>query len=231
MNPFSHEAYFDLAGFPFQDLFDECETVWQALQRIEPYLHARVHSAIDANKHQYAYFSNVESISIGEGTIVEPGAYIKGPCLIGKNCHIRHGAYIRGNVIIGDSCVVGHTTELKHAILLNHAHAAHFAYVGDTIIGSYANLGAGVKCANLRLNGDEIIVSHNQNRLPTGLRKFGAIIGDFCQIGCNTVLNPGTHLGKHVHIHPSLSISGVIPEKSCIKNMNPVSIATPSLKG
>jgi len=222
MDNFSLETYFDISGFPFQDLFHECKTVWQVLQNIEPYLKKRMLGLNESENQQYAYFTNPDTISIGEGTIVEPGAYIKGPCLIGKNCHIRHGAYIRGNVIIGDNCVVGHTTELKHSILLNHAHAAHFAYVGDSIIGNYVNLGAGVKCANLRLDGGEIVVKYRDKTHQTGLRKFGAIIGDFCQVGCNVVLNPGTHLGKHVHVNPCMSIVGVIAEKSHIKNTTTV---------
>jgi NDP-sugar pyrophosphorylase family protein len=226
MDTFSAATYFDISSFPFQDLFNECKTVWEVLQNIEPYLAKRMLGLNESENQQYAYFANSDSISVGQGTIVEPGAYIKGPCLIGKNCHIRHGAYIRGNVIIGDNCVVGHATELKHSILLNHAHAAHFAYVGDTIIGNYVNLGAGVKCANLRLNGEEIIVKHKDKTYPSGLRKFGAIIGDFCQVGCNVVLNPGTHLGKHVHVHPCMSLVGVVNEKSHIKNSAAVAITS-----
>ena len=223
MTQFSPAQFFDLSGFPYKDLFDGCKTVWDVLRNIEPYLANRILGLIDADKQQYAYFVNPDKISIGEGTIIEPGAYIKGPCLIGKNCHIRQGAYIRGNVIIGDNCVVGHTTEIKHSILLNHANAAHFAYIGDSILGNYVNLGAGTKCANLRLNGEEIAVKEGDVPVQTGLRKFGAIIGDFSQVGCNAVLNPGTHLGKHVHVHPCVSVVGVIPEKSVVANaQNPV---------
>jgi NDP-sugar pyrophosphorylase family protein len=225
MKQFTISHYFDLAGFPYKDLLDGCTTVWDVLRNIEPYLAKRLLGLIDAEEQQYAYLVNPEKISIGEGTLIEPGAYIKGPCLIGKNCHIRHGAYIRGNVIIGDNCVVGHTTELKHTILLNHANAAHFAYIGDSIIGNYVNLGAGTKCANLRLNGEEISVMDDNTLVPTGLRKFGAIIGDFCQVGCNAVLNPGTHLGKHVHVYPCVSIGGVIPEKSVVKNSSVPSVS------
>jgi UDP-N-acetylglucosamine diphosphorylase / glucose-1-phosphate thymidylyltransferase / UDP-N-acetylgalactosamine diphosphorylase / glucosamine-1-phosphate N-acetyltransferase / galactosamine-1-phosphate N-acetyltransferase len=224
VEPFHPEHYFDLSSFAHKELFANCEFVWQALEKIETYLARKMLGKIDSAKQEYAYFVNPESISIGEGTIVEPGAYIKGPCIIGKHCHIRHGAYIRGNVIIGDHCVVGHATELKHAILLNHAHAAHFAYVGDSIIGNHVNLGAGTKCANLRLNGDAIIVHHGQESISTGLRKFGAIVGDHCQIGCNVVLNPGATLGKHVQSYPSLNFGGVIPEKSLVRPQTKVLI-------
>jgi NDP-sugar pyrophosphorylase family protein len=168
------------------------------------------------SKHQEcAYLVNPELISIGEGTIVEPGAYIRGPCIIGRNCHIRHAAYIRGNVLVGDRCVVGHATELKSCILLNHARAAHFAFVGDSILGNDVNLGAGVKCANLRLDETPVTVRFHNESISTGLRKLGSIIGDGCQIGCNTVLNPGTLLGKHAKCYPCINVSGVV-EEGCV---------------
>lgn len=218
MSDFGPNNYFDLSAFEHRRLFDGCASVWQALNNIESYLISYKLGSISSAIQQYAYFVNPESITIGEGTTVEPGAYIRGPCIIGKNCHIRHGAYIRGHVIVGDNCVVGHTTEIKHSILLDHAHAAHFAYLGDSIIGSYVNLGAGVKCANLKLNGEEVLVHHKGDCQKTGLRKFGAIVGDFSQIGCNTVLNPGTLLGKQVHCHPCMSVFGVVNAKSILKN-------------
>ena len=158
-----------------------------------------------------------ELIAIGEGTIVEAGAYIRGPCVIGKNCHIRHGAYIRGNVLIGDNCIVGHTTELKSAILLNHARAAHFAFVGDSILGNDVNLGAGVKCANLRLDNQPVSVPFKDSLLSTGMRKLGAIIGDEVQLGCNVVVNPGTVIGKRTKCFPSLNIGGTIPEDRLVR--------------
>ncbi len=160
---------------------------------------------------------NPEQISIGEGTIIEPGAYIRGPCIIGKNCQIRHGAYIRGNVIIGDHCVVGHATELKHSILLDHAHAAHFAFVGDSILGNGVNLGAGVRCANLRLDGAPVCVQYGEESFSTGMRKLGAVIGDEAQIGCNVVLNPGTCFGKESRCFPGLTVSGYIEGSKCLR--------------
>jgi len=217
VNTFSVEHFFDISSFSHRELFQDCVFVWQALEKLKSYLEKKTLGKIHSAKQEYAYFVNPESISIGEGTVIEPGAYIKGPCIIGAHCHIRHGAYIRGDVLIGDHCIVGHTTELKHAILLNHARAAHFAYVADSILGNDVNLGAGTKCANLRLDGEAIIVRDKQESISTGLRKFGAIVGDHCQIGCNVVLNPGTRLGKHVHSYPSLTLSGYIPERSLVK--------------
>lgn len=225
MSKFSPEHFFDLSSFEHCALFEGIAFVWQALDRLTPYLAGKSLGKKEAAKQEYAYLVNPELISIGQGTIIEPGAYIKGPCIIGKGCHIRHGAYIRGNVIIGDHAVVGHTTEVKHSILLNHAQAAHFAYLGDSIIGNHVNLGAGTKCANLRLNGEPIIVRDQQESISTGLRKFGAIIGDQSQIGCNVVLNPGSVLGKSVHAHPTLNFGGFIPEKSVVKATSKVQIS------
>ena len=224
MEKFALEKFFNLKTFAHRSLFQKSTFVWEALARIEAYLETVELGKIASERQQYAYLVNPELISIGEGTIIEPGAYIKGPCIIGRHCHIRHGAYIRGNVIIGDYCVVGHTTEVKHSILLDHAHAAHFAYIGDSIVGSYVNLGAGTKCANLRLNGEPIIVRDGHESISTGLRKFGAVIGDYSQIGCNVVMNPGTLLQQHVHSHPGLNFGGFISEKSTIKSQSTVVI-------
>jgi len=217
MQTFSPNHYFDLATFAHAKLFDGCEYVWQALQAIDRYLK----NYPWPNKHPVAfdgaYLIHPELIVIGEGTVIEPGAYIKGPCIIGKNCQIRHGAYIRGEVIVGDKCVIGHTTEIKHSIMLNNANAAHFAYLGDTIVGSHVNLGAGVKCANLRLDNQPIVIKTQEEKIATGMRKFGAIIGDYVEVGCNSVLNPGTILGKKVLAYPCLNFGGVIPEDHLVK--------------
>jgi len=217
VDTFSCEQFFDVTGFEHRALFEKCEFVWEALEKLNSYLAQCKLGNIESLHQEYAYLVNPELISIGKGTIIEPGAYIKGPCIIGKNCHIRHGAYIRGEVVIGDGCVVGHTTELKHSIFLNHAVAAHFAYIGDSILGNHTNLGAGTKCANLRLDGGAVIVHSGHESISTGMRKFGAIIGDGCQLGCNTVLNPGTLLGKGVYVYPSLNLSGYIGAKSLVK--------------
>ena len=164
-----------------------------------------------------AFLVNPELISIGKGTVVEPGAYIAGPCIIGQNCQVRNGAYIRGNVIIGDDCVVGHATEIKGSILLNRVCASHFNYVGDSILGNDVNLGAGLVCANLRLDRQKVSIHYKNQKIPTPLKKLGAIVGDGSQLGCNSVLNPGTVLGKKVFCSPCLNISGYIPGGSFIK--------------
>ena len=212
-----HKQFFSLENYSHASLFEGCQYPWEALDRLKDYLSSlelgKIEVAIPATVH----LVNAHLISIGPGTVVEPGAYIQGPCSIGKNCIIRHGAYIRGNVLIGDSCVIGHDTEVKHSIFFNGAAAAHFNYVGDSILGNGSNLGAGVKCANLRLDHQPICVATAGEKIDTGLLKLGAIIGDGAKVGCNCVLNPGTFLGKNSFCFPCLNIYGFIPEGGKVK--------------
>jgi NDP-sugar pyrophosphorylase family protein len=209
--------FFDLSSFPFADLFAKVRYPWEVLEQIEPYLKRRALGSILGQISPQAYLVNPDLISIGEGTIVEPGAYIQGPCLLGKNCVVRHGAYIRGQFIAGDQCVIGHDTEVKNAVFLQGVHAAHFAYVGDSILGNQVNLGAGTKCANVRLDRSTVKVQWEETSLSTSLRKFGAIMGDGTQIGCNAVTNPGTVMGKEVWCYACTNIGGFIPSHSTIK--------------
>lgn len=216
--------FFDLTTYSHAQLFMIEDAVWTALNRINSYLADQTLGKIESELSDNVYLVNEHLISIGKNTIIEPGAYIKGPCIIGDHCCIRHGAYIRGNVITGNHCVIGHDTEIKHSILLDYAQAAHFAYLGDTIIGNRVNLGAGMKCANLKLNHELVTISFQGERLNTGLRKFGAIIGDDSQIGCNTVTNPGTLLGKNVFCYPLVNVSGFVTSNSVVKNNQNISI-------
>lgn len=137
-----------------------------------------------------------EYIDIGQGALVEGGATIKSPTIIGDCTEVRQGAYVRGYCLTGKSCVVGHTTEVKHSIFLNDAKAGHFAYLGDSILGRNANLGAGTKFANLKFLGGNVSIRTEDGIVDTGRRKFGAILGDEAQTGCNSVTNPGTIIGK-----------------------------------
>ena len=159
-----------------------------------------------------------EDIFLGPGSVVEPGALIKGPALIGAYCEIRQGAYMRGYCLVGDRCVVGHTTEMKHAVMMDDAKAGHFAYIGDSILGNHTNLGAGTKLANLKIVDTSITLKINGKRYETGLRKFGAIIGDDSETGCNSVTNPGTLLGRRCLVWPAVSVkSGYYQERSVIR--------------
>lgn len=224
MTHLSPNAFFDLSQYKHAAIFDGCAYVWEALKHIETYLKNRV-GKIEVEIPHEAYLDKKQSISIGKGTVVEPGAYIRGPCIIGENCTIRHGAYIRGGIITGDNCVIGHDTEVKNSIFLNEAHAAHFAYVGDSILGNGINLGAGTKCANLKLRNDLILVHDGDNVISTGLRKLGAIVGDRSQLGCNSVTNPGTIIGKDVLCYPCINLGGVIPSNSIVKSTSQIVIS------
>ena len=156
-------------------------------------------------------------IYIGKGTIVEPGAMIKGPTIIGNNTEVRQGAYVRGNCLIGDRCVVGHATEVKTAVMLDGAKAGHFAYIGDSILGNEVNLGAGTKLANLKIVDVEMKLRVEGKTYKTGLRKLGAILGDHTETGCNSVTSPGTLLGKRTLVYPCINVpGGFYPTRSII---------------
>lgn len=215
--------YFSLEAFQHRSLWKEGESVWSALLSINNYLKAQ-EFLIEIEIPEGVYLQNAEKISIGKGTVIEPGVLIQGPCIIGKNCTIRHGAYIREEVIMGDGCQVGHSAEIKHSILLDRAAATHFVYAGDSILGNSVNLGAGVKCANLRFDRKEISIFFDGKKWRTGLKKLGAIIGDRTQIGCNCVLNPGCLVGKESFAHPLTSLRGVIATHSQIdaKGIRPI---------
>jgi len=157
-----------------------------------------------------------DQIQIGKGTVIEPGALIKGPCRIEDHTEVRQGAYLRGNVLIGSFCVVGHTTEMKSAVMLGESKAGHFAYIGDSILGK-VNLGAGTKCANLKIIDSEVTVRAEGANHKTGLKKFGAIMADGVETGCNTVTTPGSLLGKNVKVYPNSTVQGFVPENSILK--------------
>ena len=187
----------------WEELFGKNQP-WEALKNLETFLNKKNLGEICVEIPSGVFMKG--DISIGKGTIVEPGAWIEGPCWIGENCHIRHGAYIRGKVYVGDRSVVGHATEIKNSILLAGSRAAHFNYVGDSIVGSDANLGAGVILANVRHDHQEISVQGS----ATGMKKFGALVGDGASIGCNSVTNPGTVVLKGATSRPCSSLWGVV---------------------
>lgn len=217
MSEFAPHSFFDLSRYEHAALFEGTENVWEALLHLSSYLQKRKLGKIEGEVSPAAHLFNASQINIGKGTVVEPGAFIQGPCIIGKDCQIRHGAYIRGDVIVGDGCIVGHATEIKHSILLNEAFAPHFNYVGDSILGNRVNLGAGVVLANFRLDHTPITFHYNDEKIETHLKKFGAVVGDLAQIGCQSVLNPGTLIGKKVFCYPCLNVGGFIPALSKVK--------------
>jgi NDP-sugar pyrophosphorylase family protein len=143
---------------------------------------------------------------------------IKGPAIIGAHCEIRHNAYIRENVIIGDRCVLGNSSEIKNSVMFNGAVAPHFNYIGDSVLGHKAHLGAGVKISNFKLVPGNIMVECEGRRIDTGLRKFGAMLGDFAEIGCNAVLNPGSVIGRSSVVYSNVNWRGCLPAGHIVKN-------------
>lgn len=213
---FEASELFDLKQTEHARIFDGCLYAWEALPKIGDYLAAHLRPGLKNHCEGEAFIG--EQVSIGDGTLLEDGVMIKGPAIIGKNCKIRHNAYIRENVIIGDNCVVGNSTEIKNALLFNNAQAPHFNYVGDSILGYKAHLGAGVKISNFTLFGTNIVIELDGKPFDTGLRKFGALLGDGSEIGCNAVLSPGSIIGRESVIYPNVCWRGILPERMIVKN-------------
>lgn len=215
---FKPENFFDLSSFEHADLFEGIENIWEVLGRLHTYLlaHTPEENEIRGKVHPGAYLIG-KHILIEEQALVEPGAYIEGPCIIGRGSHVRHGAYIRSDTLAARDSLIGHATETKNAILLPESKAAHFAYIGDSILGQRVNLGAGTKLANFQLGGRVISVRINGQRYSTGRNKLGAILGDDCQLGCNSVCNPGTFLGPRSLVHALVSVSGYHPAATKLK--------------
>jgi len=213
---FAPDDLFALGDFEHRALFDGLEFAWEALPRIESYIKSAIRPGIHGRI--MANVTMIGDVSIGEGTVVEPGVFINGPTIIGKNCEVRQNAYIRGSVLVGDRCVVGHSTEVKNSVFLNASHAPHFNYVGDSILGNEANLGAGTKLSNFKITVDKTVkIKVGERIFDTGLIKFGAILGDSVQTGCNSVLNPGTVVGKRSQIYACSHVRGFIPPDTIVK--------------
>ena len=207
---------FDLAQTEHAAIFADCRFAWEALKKIKAHLAANLKPELRNQCEGRAWIG--EKVFIGEGTVVEDGVMIKGPAIIGKNCQIRHNAYLRENVIIGDGCVVGNSSELKNALLFNGSQVPHYNYVGDSILGHKAHLGAGVKISNVKLLPGNVEVEVDGVPFDTGLRKFGALLGDGAEVGCNAVLNPGSILGRGAVIYPNVFWRGILPANTIAKN-------------
>jgi UDP-N-acetylglucosamine diphosphorylase / glucose-1-phosphate thymidylyltransferase / UDP-N-acetylgalactosamine diphosphorylase / glucosamine-1-phosphate N-acetyltransferase / galactosamine-1-phosphate N-acetyltransferase len=216
------EDLFDLSQTEHAALFDGCEFAWDALKQLKSYLEA---NRRPGQHHRMIGAAHIgDQVFIGEGTVIEDGVMIKGPAIIGRNCEIRHNAYIRDHVIVGDGCVLGNSCEFKHALLFNGCQVPHFNYVGDSILGYRAHLGAGVKISNVKLVPGNVMVEHDEKRYDTGLRKFGALLGDHTDIGCNAVLNPGSIIGRGSVVYANTAWRGVLPDHSIAKLRQPVEV-------
>jgi len=220
---------FDLSQTEHATIFDGCQHAWEALAKIKAYVEANVQPALHNRCEGVAFIG--KQIFIGEGTVVEDGVMIKGPAIIGRNCQIRHNAYVREHVIVGDNCVVGNSTELKNAILLNHSVAPHFNYVGDSILGHEAHLGAGVILSNFKSFPGNITVELEGQPFDTGLRKFGALVGDRAEIACNAVLNPGSIIGRGATVYPGVNWRGILPANMIAKNKSPIEVVVKRVRG
>ncbi len=214
------EALFELARFEHRELFDGDVYVWEVLLQLEEYITgkvAKLSSSPGAHVMQGAVVG--QDVILGKNVVVEPNAYIKGPAIIGDGAEIRHGAYVRDHAVIGRNCIIGHSTEVKHSILMDGVSVSHWNYIGDSILGSDVNLGAGTKLSNKKIVKTEVTIRDlDGNRYPTGQQKLGAIIGDGTQVGCNSVLNPGTLLGKRCLVYPLVSVRGTHSHNQVIKS-------------
>lgn len=214
------DQFFDLEGEPESFFFADCDLPWQGLAKLKANMKtllaekgARVPSDLPSG------VVIKGEVHIEDGAVIEENTFIAGPTYIASGAEVRFGAYIRGDVYVGAKAVVGHDTEVKHSILLPGAKAAHFAYVGDSILGREVNLGAGTKCANVRVDmgKQNLWVAVETEKYDTGIRKFGAIMGNNVSIGCNSVTNPGTLIGRDCLIYSLSSVVGYIPPKTVLK--------------
>jgi NDP-sugar pyrophosphorylase family protein len=210
------EDLFDLSQTEHSLLFEDCEFAWDALKKIKSYIALTIRPAQHHRAEGQVFIG--PKVFIGEGTVVEHGAMIKGPAIIGRNCQVRAGAYIRDDVIIGDDCVIGNSCEFKNSLLFNNAQVPHFSYVGDSILGYKAHLGAGVKISNIKLVPGNVTVEKDGVPFDTGLRKFGVLLGDNTDIGCNSVINPGSIIGRGSVLYPNVAWRGILPANMIVKN-------------
>ena len=157
-----------------------------------------------------------ESVWVHKTAVVAPTAYLGAPCIIGAGTEVRHCAFIRGSALVGENCVVGNSVELKNVILFDHVQTPHYNYVGDSILGYKAHMGAGSVTSNVK-SDRSLVVIHSRENIPTGLKKVGALLGDYVEVGCNSVLNPGTVVGRNSNIYPLSSVRGVVPANSIYK--------------
>ena len=217
------EYYFHLDQFAHREIFSDCACVWDALSRLPAYFKEHLTPGIQGTVSPDAWVG--DQVYIAPGAVVEPGAMVKGPAVIGPHSVIRHGALLREYCLIGAHCVVGHTSEVKNSILLDGSCAAHFNYVGDSILGNNVNLGAGAKLSNVKNDRGPVQVSIAGMRYHTGLTKFGAIIGDGAQLGCNTVTSPGSLIGPGSLIYANTVVRGAIPARSIVKLRQTIEVA------
>ena len=186
---------------------------WEALKGIKDMI-----VALGAQLDPQEYEEREPQVWVHKTAKVFPTAYLGAPCIIGPNTEVRHGAFIRGSALVGADCVVGNSVELKNVILFDHVQTPHYNYVGDSILGYYSHMGAGSITSNVKSDKQLVVVRNGEEKIATGLKKFGAMLGDYVEVGCNSVLNPGTVVGRHSNVYPTSCVRGVVPESSIWKN-------------
>jgi len=203
--------YFELTNFKHKSLFNGSNYVFDFLKYLENYVRDNLKPEILGTVMDGAFVG--DNVYLGKGSVVQPGAWVHGPAIIGENCEIRHGAYVGANTLTGDDVIIGHASEVGNSVFLDGSKAPHFAFVGHSILGNDVNLGAGTKLSNLKVTMNEIKI----NDISTGLTKIGAIIGDGSSLGCNTVTQPATFLGKNVYSYPITILRGFISSNTIVK--------------
>lgn len=196
-----------------KDIFAKFKYPWEMLPEIKEYILELTKTGLDG-------FEEIsENVYVGKNVKIYPTATIEGPAIIGEGTEIRPGAFIRGNVITGANCVIGNSSELKNCILLENVQVPHYNYVGDSVLGNKAHMGAGSICSNLKTDGKAVVI-HGDTEYETGLRKIGGILADGADIGCGCVLNPGTVIGKNTSVYPLNSLRGVFPGGCIVKSQD-----------
>ncbi len=208
---------YDLNNTIAKEVFDGCEYPWEVLPKIKDFI-IKLGNSLNSDE----YNKIGDDVWIAKNAVVAPTAYIKGPAIIGKNAEVRHCAFIRGNAIVGENSVVGNSTELKNVILFNNVQVPHYNYVGDSILGYKSHMGAGSITSNVKSDKKLVVVKSEKEQIETGLKKFGAMIGDNVEVGCGSILNPGSVIGRNTNIYPLSSVRGVIAENSIYKNQGEI---------
>ena len=203
---------YDLEHTLAKDYLKQFEYPWQALKGIKNLI-------LELGPKLGEEYTEVSpSVWVHQTAVVAPTAFIGGPAIIGANTEVRHCAYIRENALVGENCVVGNSVELKNVILFDNVQVPHFNYAGDSILGYKSHMGAGAVTSNVKSDQTLVTVKNGGERIETGLKKFGAMLGDYVEVGCNSVLNPGTVVGRHSNVYPTSCVRGVVPENSIWKN-------------
>lgn len=200
-----------------RDIFEGAEYPWEVLPKISSFI-VELGNTLSSDE----YDKIGENVWIAKSAKVAPTAFINGPAIIGKDAEVRHCAFIRGNAIVGEGAVVGNSTELKNVILFNKVQVPHYNYVGDSILGYKSHMGAGSITSNVKSDKKLVVVKSAEGQIETGMKKFGAMLGDEVEVGCGSVLNPGTVVGSHTNIYPLSSVRGVVPAGSIYKKQEEV---------